>query len=602
MLNFLVSAGRMFLSRGWIAGLVLIVATASFGTVGFLNENDLSKKSYTIPDAIYKAISLLAIQLDLQPTPSNWQLELARWLGLLFFASAVLSFAIRISRDRILRLLVRWFAHGHIIVAGLGQHGSRLVLALRKQGKTVLVLEPNRLHPAVEECRTAGAIVLNGECDAEPMLRAVNLVKAESLLALFREESDCVRTATAAYQVLLAAKPQAKQAAVRCVLRLVEPGLLDVVRRHKMKTDRHDRFQLEILNSHEIAATTMLREAMANSQKPLQKLLVLGLGTHQRLGEMVLLRACKDHLILHDGQVPFKLQISVYDSEANILVEMLKSRYPFVENVADFQIEGTCWARKVGSAKFLNAYDAAFVCISDEGVAVAQAVMLRRDVLQDGQPIMVRVEHSTSGYGELLRDASSGWGVNIHAVGISDALFDPATATRPEIEMRAQTIHHQYRRDKRVQYLMAGTDAERAKLEEMTSNRPWNILDEAYRNDNRRLAEKYDEYLQMILPGKSKKYRREFMPLTFDWGREAIGLTEAEIDALAAVEHRNWMQGKLAQGFRYGEVRTATTNPFLKDWEKLTADEKESTLKIIRDILRVLALSDYVIVEDAEAH
>jgi len=368
-----------------------------------------------------------------------------------------------------------------------------------------------------------------------------------------------------------------------------------------MKTHRHDRFQLEILNSHEIAAATMLREAVANSQKPLQKLLVLGLGTHQRLGEMVLLRACKDHLILHDGKVPFKLHISVFDSEAEITIDMLDSRYPFVKDVAEFHCVSTCWARKVGSAKFATDYDAAFVCIPDEGVAVAQAVMLRRDVLKDDQPIMVRVDHSTSGYGELLRDSLSGWGKNIHAVGLLDALFDPATATRPEIEMRAQTIHHQYRRDKRLQYLATSTDAERSEHEMMSSNRPWNILDDVYRNDNRRLAEKYDDYLQMTLPGKSKKYRREFLPLTFDWGSEVTSLTEAEIDALAAVEHGSWMQGKLEQGFRYGEVRTATTNPFMKDWEKLTADEKESTLKIIRDILRVLALSDYVIVEDAEA-
>ena len=38
MLNALYRLGRLFMSRGWIAGLLLIVLTIGFGTTGFLDE------------------------------------------------------------------------------------------------------------------------------------------------------------------------------------------------------------------------------------------------------------------------------------------------------------------------------------------------------------------------------------------------------------------------------------------------------------------------------------------------------------------------------------------------------------------------------------
>jgi len=212
MLNVSYRLGRLFMSRGWIVGLLLIVLTIGFGTTGFLDEKFDSGKEHGFLDALYKAASLLAIQTGSLPTSGNWRLELARWLGMLFFASALLTFVIRLSREAVHRLLVKVFAREHVVVAGLGQYGGRLVEALRAGGRTVVVVEPNRNHPAVEQCRRLGAVVLFGEPDDARMLRAANLSKATAVLALFLEERDCVRTATAAYQVLAWSSPASRHA------------------------------------------------------------------------------------------------------------------------------------------------------------------------------------------------------------------------------------------------------------------------------------------------------------------------------------------------------------------------------------------------------
>jgi hypothetical protein len=592
MLNFVYRFGRLFMSRGWIVGLLLIVLTIGIGTTGFLDEKFDNGKDHSLFDALYKAASLLAIQTGSLPTSSNWPLELARWIGMLFFASALLTFAIRLSRESVHRLLVKGLAKDHVIVAGLGHNGQQLVEALRRRGESVIVLESDREHPAIEQCRQLGAIVLFGDPSDAATLTAANLSQATALLALFAEESVCVRVVTTAYSLLHQEQATSGRPPVRCVLRLTEPGLLDVIRRHKIKTDPDDRIQLEILNSHEITATTMVREARAISQRgSLGKLLILGLGTHHRLGEMVVLRAAKDHLILNQGKIGEKLIIDVFDKQASEWLKTFHSRYPFLERLCEIKPH-LCWARKVGGTGLAHDYDAAFVCISDEGHATAQAVMLRREVLTNGQPIMVRVINSRSGYGSLIASPASGWGDNLHAVGLEDPLFDAATATQPELELRAQTIHQDYRA--------------RQKNSTEPANKPWVVLDETFREANRKLAERYAAHLAST-DGKLKtvKYRWEFRPDGFqqiDADRPLLfQFSQEELESLAAREHFLWKEEREADGWRYGEVKDkdAKTNPLLVDYTKLTdEDAREYNREFVRRIPLILALADYTIVSD----
>jgi hypothetical protein len=585
--------GRLFMSRGWLVGLLLIALTIGFGTSGFLKTTHECDEPFSLLDALYHSMALLAIETGSVPGAGNWQLELARWLGMLFFASAIVTFVVRLSQEAVHRLLVKLLAKDHYIVAGLGSHGILLVEALRKRGKTVVVVEANSNHPSSDPCRQLGAVVLFGDPTEAKTLLAANLPKATTLLALFEEEGECVRIVTAAYEVLHSEKATPKLPPVRCVLRLTEPGLLDVVRRHKLKTDPDDRVELEILNSHEIAATTMIREAKANSKGPFDRLIVLGLGTHHRLGEMVVLRAVKDHIILSHGEVKQKLVIDVFDRQASEWYETLRSRYPMLEQVCTIRPHA-CWARKAGSAEFNKECDAAFVCISDEKHATAQAVMLRREVLTHDQPIMVRVTSSRSGYGRLLSTPESGWGGNLHAIGLEDPLYDADMATQPELELRAQTIHQDYRARKR-------NSTEPA-------NKPWLVLDETFREANRKLANRYASHLSST-DGKYK-------PICYHWELRPDGFlqhesdrplffqfSDDELEYLAGKEHELWKAEREADGWRYGLVKDASakTNPLLVAYRELTDEAaREYNREFVRRIPLILALADYTIVPEKD--
>ena len=166
---------------------------------------------------------------------------------------------------------------------------------------------------------------------------------------------------------------------------------------------------------------------------------------------------------------------------------------------------------------------------------------------------MVRVRLSHAGYGELVWHADSGWGNAIHAVGLEDSLFDPDTVLRPEIEMRAQTIHHDYRSVKRKEYLKASGDRPgQQRIMNETANCPWHRLSPGDKEQNRQLAAKYDEYLDMVIPGrKSARYRRKFSPIQSGhlWAERAA-ISRRELDALAEVEHVRWLDLKRRRGSR----------------------------------------------------
>jgi hypothetical protein len=616
MLDIIISTGRRLMSWGWVISVVLIIVTVVLGTYGFRNEVTVDIKQQPAQegskqleahqrtklnswsDAAYKAAALLAIQTGNVNAGDNTLLEVARWTGMAFFASALVTVLIQLFRDPLYRWLVRSLADHHVIVAGLGDHGIRLVETLRQKGHTVVVIEGNKHHPAVQQCESCGAIVLWGEPGSEKMLTTAAITRAKAVLALFNEERECVRITTTAYSLLQ--QRDSSQAPVNCVMQLMEPGLLDVMRSHRIKTDPNDRFHLEILNSHEIAATSMVREARTQCRTGrFQKLMICSLGTFHRLGEMVILRAIKDHLVLDEAAG--KLQIDVYDKDADDWLKSFLTRYPYVSQHCQIQPQ-RCWARKIGGHGLSNEYDAAFVCVGDEGAGTSIATTLRRQCLSEERPIMVAVQQSDKGFGRWLDFSNSGWGSNVHAIGMEDSLYDSHMALQPELEMRAQAIHTNFRLKLQRDMQQCTSEDKRLELLQQRANRPWNLLDDAVRQDNRENARQYDNYMAEVNAVKRIKYRRVFSP---DWmvirqTRQMTEMTADEVDSLAAREHERWLQRKQNEGWTYAATRNDNRkqSPFIQPYDKLSEEQKDHNRVFIRNIPRVLALADYRIEPD----
>ena len=99
------------------------------------------------------------------------------------------------------------------------------------------------------------------------------------------------------------------------------------------------------------------------------------------------------------------------------------------------------------------------------------------------------------GFGKWLDFEASGWGDNIHAIGMDDSLYDPEMALQPELEMRAQAIHTNYRIKLKNDLAQATTEAERQSIQQQHANQSWKQLAPEIRLDNRENANRYDDYL-----------------------------------------------------------------------------------------------------------
>lgn len=225
--------------------------------------------------------------------------------------------------------------------------------------------------------------------------------------------------------------------------------------------------------------------------------------------------------------------------------------------------------------------------------------------MKSGQPIMVRVQHSKSGYGKLMSQPDSGWGENMHAIGLDDAIYDYDLAMKPELELQAIAIHHQYREKQRIDYILAASDADRERIAKKSNNVAWHYLSDEDREQNRQQATKYDEYLKLVSGAKTTSYIRVYSPVSYCKAEEVLvrQLPVEELEVLEQVEHDRYVQSKIAQGYKFGEIRDdkAKISPYIIEFSKLTAQQKQYNHDLMANMAKVLALADYIIVPETKS-
>lgn len=177
-------------------------------------------------------------------------------------------------------------------------------------------------------------------------------------------------------------------------------------------------------------------------------------------------------------------------------------------------------------------------------------------------------------------------GGRLAVFGILDAACDPALLERSAlIERLARALHARY-----LAEYVGGPSVQ-------ASHKPWEELDERFKEDNREQAEHIGVKLAainaVIVPAAS--------------GLPAFALRDgggdSEVERLAVMEHERWMTGKGRADVRYGEHRTDTTHPDMRPWNDGLSDEaKEKDRMFVRNLPALLAAEDLAIVRLAADH
>ncbi len=187
----------------------------------------LSGMSTSIPDGLYRTISVIATGADMRADQYvGWQkvfVSVLRIFGavlLAAFTAIVTNFLLRARLGGALEIR-RIPDSGHFVVCGLGNVGYRVVEELLQANERVVVVERSRDNPLIGMCRRLGAAVIIGDAVVPEALRQARAGTSRAVIATTVDDLANLEIA------LLARQLNPKQ---RVVVRLADDALAQTLR------------------------------------------------------------------------------------------------------------------------------------------------------------------------------------------------------------------------------------------------------------------------------------------------------------------------------------------------------------------------------------
>ena len=570
------------------ATLAWILVTAGLGLWGWWEVDPQAPW-----DDIYRTLQLFWLAANFPP-PGDLppQLEVARFLAAAALVLTVAAALLRLFGPEYRRWLVSRSA-GHVIVCGLGDKGFEVTRALRDEGLSVVVLQLDAESDHLPAIRDLGALDLVADATEEDTLRAARLAKATHLLVLCNEDHRNTEIAETARRVLDESGGDESGGDVRrmpvvCKVLISDDAWWRQLDPLRITADNRT-IDVEYFSLHRLAAERLLSQCppaagVATDGSELTRVAVIGQGAFARavashLAEIWTVGEKQgSRLELHLwGVAAATMREDLLDgigggatASTRVAVVPHKDAHPLDERVTSH----AALCRVLGQV--LDDLDPAghvYVCLDSDHRGVAAALVLAELMGPDAVATTATVCLSQAGgMATLLAQAPAapeGDSGPLEVFDIFETLRDPGLR-EGFYEALARSIH----------------DAYRIKHPSRSASRPWDALSDPDRDQNRRQALRYGDYLRELGCGVTR--RRALIDQTPEFTRE-------EIDPVCRLEHTRWLKDKRADGWELGERKEGRkTNPFLMEWDELEGDEaKRTTREEILAIPRNLAAAGY---------
>ena len=557
----------------WFVISAMWVVALGLGYVGFARHAAAAGQPRSVTDLLYLSLQLFALESGSLSGPKGWELELARFLAPAVAAYTAVQALAEIFYQQLQLVRVR-FIRDHVVICGLGRKGYLLAQGFRHRGDRVVIIEQDEDNDLIEQCREQGVIVLIGNSGNQEVLRLARVQRAKYVVSVCGNDGDNAEVAVHARH--LAGNRQDR--ALTCILHIVDPQLCDLLREREIEMGQVDTFRLGFFNVFDSGARALLKEypAFSQTQGQTAHLLVVGLG---RMGESLVVHAARDW---HARRNPVteRLRVTIVDLEAERRTESLCLRYPQLGRVCDLvALKMDVHWPEFQRAEYLCGPDGScdvtivYVCLDDDSLGLSVALALRQRVREHEIPIVVRMEQDT-GLATLLGGADGGRGgfENLYAFGLLDRTCTPDLLLGGTHEIVARAIHQGYLgyRNK----MDGAPQIDPAMV-------PWEELTKEFRESCRRQADHIGRMLRAVGCGLA--------PLT-DWDAEVLELTSGEVDRMAQMEHKRWMEERGREGWRFGTRDSLSrTNPNLVPWAQLPEDSRDLTRAMVQSLPTLLA-------------
>jgi len=526
---------------------VAFPATVLFGAttiaLGFWGFRE-AETGFGFGDALYGAMQLLALNYE-GPVQPPWQLELARYLGALTLALAVIAILAAFARDRADRLRARLMTRGHHVVVGLGRRGMTVVSRLDADGARAIAVDVDRDSAGAVSARAEGVALIVGDAREARTYRDAAAPRAKHVLISLGDDSLNLE----ALEACLAAIPDRG------------PTLHVAIDSHLLWRELHRSAltwgggggTIEFISLPDRVAARLVEEAGGDLGSG--RIVVWGAGP-----EAVRTAAHAVRWVLLNGDEP---RLVLAGPHAEALEAELARTEPWIAAAAGTELVAEPEGSEPG---------AAFVVGVPHADALAGASALAKRL--DSAAIVAAVPRVES-ISALRR---SGFPVDrVELVDAEAQVLGPALFEGSARELIARARHADYVRQERRKGLTP---------DQNPSIRPWEELPDSLRESNRHFADSVGNRLADL--------GAELEPLT---GPARLrGMDAALIDELARVEHDRWTDDLIANGWRHHDSDKdpeRKLHPLLVPWEQLDEAERDKDRDSIRGIPEFLARIGY---------
>ncbi|GIH08694.1 hypothetical protein Rhe02_67610 [Rhizocola hellebori] len=520
---------------------------------------------------LYADLQLFVLETPQVPDGSSLSpaMEFARFAAPMVTIYALVEASRLIFSTEVRRLRTRR-ARSHAIVCGQTVFAATIARRLRAAGERVVLVQ--QAEPFLTGRRRT--LWVTGDPSDPLVLRAAGVRRASSLYACTHDSATNTAIALAAGR-----RRNPSRVPLRVYAQISDSDLCLTLQARYLGPAQTRGSRLDFFHADHVAARKLcLDRPLGDLISPTPpRVLVAGLTTFGRALVIELAR-------YWTGRAMFplpRLSLMLVDPLASAVLEQLSSRYPFLADVADFEVHNDDLSSLLTRGWPTEPPDRIFICDDDGEKALKSALIAEWLPPNLPREIAVRLDR-LAGLHDVFEDSLGAQfdqlTSRLRIFGVVQEAADPDLIQQDLVERLARVVHDTYLR----------AELSNSDREDRASLRPWELLPESLRCANRAQAEDFGRKLRLI--GCVLAPRVGTTP--------EHQLTEPEIELLAQDEHERWLASRTLQGWRHGPEpeEERRLHPGMVPWAEMPDQLRQPNYRAIRSMPGILAAAGFRIV------
>lgn len=568
-----------------VFGGVIVIAFV-LGVIGFKQYLAEEEKITTWWDYLYFAGQLFFNKEGAVTGDIPWTLQVARFLAPLATIFAVLKalaavFARQLDQTR------AYFARRHVVVCGLSRKGFYTALELQANGHRAIIIERDHGNELIPQAREQGLLVLNGDATQADMLSLARVHRADFLVAVSNDDRVNIQIAAAGRDL-----SRRKPGVLHCLAHVKDLALWERLQELEVRWSGSTSFVLECFNVFDRGATALLSAypSVGADGPDDGAVLLVADGAFGVCLTRHLAARCRERR----GQANAPLKVFYLGEHADTQVAEIKAHGPEIPAgmqltalTGDLAHLGDGWRGLPPGSPAPEDVRSVFVCMDDDKRSLSPALVLVQLLRGTGTPVVLCMQ------GGRGVEITLGSPAHVGSAGAALQTFN-VIEEMCRTELLFGGFHERVARQIHEHYVAAELNKDDGKRPPDPSLKGWADLSDELKEQNLGQARAIGEKLAAI--------GCDVAAVSLMTPGDSFAFEDAEIEALARMEHRRWIEGKKAAGWRYGPEHDekARTHPDLVDWAHLgdngNEKERDKDRNAVRLIPELLTGAGYAIV------